>query len=251
MIYDQLTTVICTTSPSPCHPDTRMINETLRSVRHWFPNSIVRILCDGVRPELAHRETAYRDYTAQLQARQDSRTVLDVFGSHLHQTAMVKNVLPCVDTPLILWIEHDLPMRTDVDIEWQMMADAIMAGCADVCRLMLTESVHPDHLHLYQGQIPGWPRIWKQRQWSGWTHLASTDMYRRLLRDYDYRRGLLMVENYAQRIIETHPWEDFKLTSYIPDPAAARRIYHLHGRGGVDGGPDDPSFVAKDIYRYA
>ena len=247
--YNDLVTVICLTSPSPCHPDTRIIDETLASVRHWFPTAPIYILADGVRPELEYRRWQYHDYLLKLASQLPSNFYMFPVKDHSHQTAMVKNALPHVKTPLLLFIEQDLPIRTDpgVDIDWQMMADAILSGSVDLCRLMLHESVHPEHLHLYQGQIAGYPHLWKQRQFSGWTHLASTEMYKRLLLDFDMR-AKIMVERYVGRVIEARPWEDFKLTSYIPDPAASRRIYHLHGRGGVDGGADDPTFVETEVY---
>lgn len=249
MRYDQLTTVICPTSPSPCHPSTRIIDETLRSVRHWFPEPPIFILVDGVRPELQHRHIDYVHYLDNLISHDMPKVWFYHHDRHHHQTAMVAKVLSQIQTPLLLWIEQDQPIRTDVDIDWQMMADAITTGHADLCRLMLHEGVHPEHEYLYQPPLPDYPHLRPQRQWSGWVHLASVAMYRRLLHGYDPARGLLMVERYVGRIIESHPWSDFKLTSYVPDPAAARRIYHLHGRGGVDGGPDDPTFASQEIYR--
>jgi hypothetical protein len=262
--YDRLTTVICPTSPSPCHPSTRIIDETLRSVRHWFSDASILVLADGVRRELEHRRQSYSRYLNNLWNgySPSERSLCDLamcelvpnthvyeFIDHHHQTAMVKEALPQIKTPLLLWIEQDQPIRTDVQIDWQMMTDAIMSGSVDLCRLMLHEGVHSEHEYLYQPPLTDYPHLRPQRQWSGWVHLASTDMYRRLLRDYDPRRGLLMVERYVGRIIEAHPWSDFKLTSYVPDPVAARRIYHLHGRGGVDGGQDDPTFAEQEIYR--
>jgi hypothetical protein len=249
MNYDQLTTVICPTSPSPLHPDTRIIDETLRSVRYWFPTALVYILADGVRPELEHRRRAYEEYQLRLLCNlPDQRTYVVPHSSHRHQTAMVKGILPIVDTPLLLWIEQDLPIRTDIDIDWRMMADAILSGQVDLCRLMLTEQVHPEHEYLYQPPLPDdYPHLRPSRQWSGWTHLASTAMYRRLLKDFN-PAARIMVERYVGRILEARPWSDFKLTSYVPDPIAARRIYHLHGRGGVDGQPDDSTFVETEIY---
>ena len=246
--YDQLTTVIMPTSPSPSHPDTRIIDETLRSVRHHFPESAIFILADGVRPELAHRRQDYSRYLDTLEERKPAHTHIYRFLNHHHQTAMVKKILPEIPTSLLLWIEHDLPIRTDVPTDWQMMSTAIMSSRVDLCRLMLHEGVHPEHEHLYRPPMSDYPHLRPQRQFSGWTHLASTSMYRRLLKDYDPSRGRLMVERYVGGIIESGGWEQWKLTSYIPDPMAARRIYHLHGRGGVDGGEDDPTFVWLEKY---
>ena len=248
MTYDQLTTVIMPTSPSPSHPDTRIIDETLRSVHHHFPASAIFILADGVRSELEHRRQDYSRYLDALEDRKPERTWLYRFLTHHHQTAMVKKILPEIPTPLLLWIEHDLPVRTDVPTDWKMMSTAIMSGRVDLCRLMLRELVIPEHEHLFRPPLDDYPHLRPTIQWSGNTHLASTSMYRRLLKDYDPERGKLMVERYVAGIVEAGGWEQWKLTAYIPDPVAARRIYHLHGRGGVDGGEDDPTFVETERY---
>lgn len=245
--YDQLTTVICPTSPSPSHPDTRIIDETLYSVRHHFPTAPIYILADGVRPELSHRYAQYSAFLDRLYNHPPTNTSLVHHPHHHHQTAMVKKILPFITTPLLLWIEQDLPIRTDVPTDWAMMARAITMGCVDLCRLMLHEQIHPEHKHLYYGVVEGFPHLQRQMQFSGWTHLASVDMYRRMLKDFDIR-ARIMVERYVGRVIESRPWTEFKLSSYIPDPVAARRIYHLHGRGGVDGGVDDPTFVETEVY---
>jgi hypothetical protein len=252
--YDQLTTIIVPTSPIPAHPDTSIIHGVLASLIYHFPASRVVITCDGVRQELAARQPAYDWYIRRLV---DSvlpalstfphQFCVSLHDRHMHQAAMMREVIGNVDTPLVLFCEHDIAVRTDVPTDWQMMANAIMSGRVDLCRLMLHEGVHPEHEHLYGPPIDEYPYLRPQRQFSGWTHLASTAMYRRLLQDFN-PRARVMIERYVGRVIEPRPWSDFKLTSYIPDPAAARRIYHLHGRGGVDGAADDPTFVETEIY---
>lgn len=248
MNYHQLTTIVCPTSPSPSHPDTRIIDETLRSIRYHFPDSMIFICADGVRSELEHRRQAYESYLDKLALTLPPRTWIYRYGSHHHQTAMMAKILPEISTPLLLFIECDLPIRTDVPTDWQMMADAILSGRVDLCRLMLHESVHPEHEHLYQPPLSDYPYLRPQLQYSGWVHLASTAMYRRLLGGYDQTRGLLMLERYVGGIIEAGGWDKWKLSSYIPDPVAARRIYHLHNRGGADSSPDDPTFVETERY---
>ena len=244
--HDKLTTVMLFTSPIPSNPSTAIIDETLRAVRFWLPESPVFILADGVRTELEHRRAAYEMYLNKL----EDRCMRDVWifrhSAHRHQAAMMKGILGQIKTPLTVFQEHDLPLRTDVGIDWPLISEAIMTGQADSVRFMLTDSIHPEHMYLMLGMLRGSP-LMKTRQLSGWTHIAATDYFRRLFKDFD-SRAKIMFERVAGRIIEAHPWEDFKLTSYIPDPAAARRIYHTHGRGGVNGEPDDKTFVETECY---
>ena len=235
--YDSNTTILMPTSIIPSHPDTRIIEETLTSIRHHFPTALIVILCDGLRSELEHRRQAYDQYLENLAIVANNYcpgVTLLLHGEHRHQTHMVKHALDnFVVTPLIVFQEHDLPVRTDVGTDWQMMADAILSDRVNLVRLMLHEQIHEAHYHLMDGMIDGLP-LMKQRQFSGWTHMASADMYRRLLDGFDMR-AKIMVERYVCRFIENVPWDRWRLTSYIPDPNAARRIYHLDGRGaGVE-----------------
>lgn len=245
---DNDVTVLIPTSSIPRHPDTSMIDEVIASVRYWFPESWIMLLADGLRPEFADRESQYVEYLNRLQETADDHTIIRLFSrGHLHQTTMIINTLPNVVSPLILFCEHDIGLLTDRPIDWQMMADAIRSNRCDLVRLMLTEDVHPLHEYLYLPPMPDLPHLRPQRQWSGWTHLASTDYYRRLLTGFD-TRAKMTVERYVVRLIESQPWDRNRLTSYVPDPQHAKRIYHLDGRLTADGTAKDPSFEEQEIY---
>ena len=239
---NDLVTIVVVTSPIPSHPDTCLIDNTLSRLRYHFPTARMVVNCDGVRPELAHRKHAYDDYLYRLQLL--GRTGLDfetvTWFNHTHQSTMFYQTLEAVTTPLVLFSEHDLPLFTDREIDWHMIARAILSGAIDLVRFMLTESIHPEHLYLYDGPHPEYPDLFRQRQYSGWTHIASTDMYRRLFAGYD-RRARLMLEHYLPRIIEPHP-ERCRMASYIPNIIAAQRIYHTDGRSG------DPWLEGNRVY---
>ena len=243
-------TVLCLTSPIPIHPQTRIIDETLRAVRHHLPYAPILILADGVRPELEDRRQAYLQYLDALDPWLRCSAGITIFREHVHQTLMLHTALSLVQTPFVLFQEHDLPLRTDADIDWDKIMQCILAGEVDLVRFMLTESIHPEHEHLMCGRInPFRVPLVKTRQFSGWTHLASTEFYRKLLHGVTPSVNCFL-EPYAQGRIETGAWDDWRISIYVPDETAARRLYHLHGRGFHDGTDRaDDQFLSSMTYR--
>ena len=58
-----LVTVLIPTSPIRSHPDTAMIEQTVRDVRSKLPESEILIMVDGVCPKQEDYRTAYEEYT--------------------------------------------------------------------------------------------------------------------------------------------------------------------------------------------
>jgi len=251
-MIDSSVTVLIPTSSIQSHPSTAIIRETIASVRHHLPTAEIRILCDGIRPEFEHRRPQYVQYLFNLTGEVDEHTFVRTFDEHSHQSTMVKLTLPSVTTPLVLWTEHDQALLTDADrpIDWQMISGAITAGAVELVRLMLTETINPLHEYLYSGPVDGYPQLLRNRQYSGWTHLASTEFYRRMLANFD-TRAKMTIERYCYGFIETAgDWNKWKMASYIPDPERTKRIRHLDGRAGPgpNGTPRDPSFEELEVY---
>jgi hypothetical protein len=243
---DNEVTVLVPTSVIPRHPDTSILDDTLASIRFWFPTSWIIIMADGVRPEFESRREQYAEYLRRVEGQLGERMILRKFDHHCHQTTMVINTLPSVTTPLIYWSEHDQPLLTERPIDWTTLAAAILTNRCDLVRLMLMEEVHPAHEYLYNGWLEGLP-LRPQKQWSGWSHLASTEYYRRLLAGFD-TRAKMTVERYVVRLVEPRPWEENRLTSYIPDPKQAKRLRHSDGRCSADGTFKDPTFEELEVY---
>jgi len=245
MAIDDRVTVIIPTSSVPSHPSTRIIEQVLTSIDHHLPGAPIHILVDGLRPEYAHRHEQYAEYTRRLADVVPANTTIVVHSQHLHHAATIKLALEDIRTPLMLYCEHDMGILLDRTVDWPLLAEAITSGKCDLVRLMLTETIHPLHMYLMLGMIDGWP-LMRNRQFSGWTHLASVDFYRRLLAPFDMR-AKIMVERYAASIIERSSWEQWKMTSYIPDPEASKRLFHLDGRTGDDG-VRQPSYEELEVY---
>src|SRR5579859_1773176 len=115
MLDDQVT-ILIPTSPIPRHPDTSLIEECVGSIRIHFPKARIIIMADGVRPQVEHRREQYAEYKEKLAKLCNEfklgRTELCIFSEPSQQATMTKNVLHHhVNTPLIMFVEHDAVFR--------------------------------------------------------------------------------------------------------------------------------------------
>jgi hypothetical protein len=151
-----LVTVLIPTSPIRSHPDTAMIEQTVRDVRSKLPESEILIMVDGVRPEQEDYRTAYEEYTRRLLSLANHEwhnVMVLLFEYHQHQAHMTRAALSHVATPAILFVEHDAPITPDYEFEWDRLIDAIMCGDANVIRFHHEALVLPDHEHLMLGPV--------------------------------------------------------------------------------------------------
>ena len=74
-------------------------------------------------------------------------------------------------------------------------------------------------------------------QYSARPHLASTDLYRRALADH-FTGLCCMLEDKLHSVLQTTPWDDWRLHIYTPAPDAdghgIKRSWHTDGRQGDD-----------------
>lgn len=241
-------TVLIPTSPIAAHPDTSIIEETIRSVRFWHPSAEIVVMCDGVRPEQEHYRSRYETYLKRLVwlAHRDQRILPVIHDEHLHQVEMTRRALPLVSSPTVLFVEHDTPLVTDEPIDWAPLVDAVRSGDADLVRFHYEAGVHPEHEHLMLDDKPrdvrGAPLL-RTVQWSQRPHLANTGFYRRLL-DQEFPPGYVgMVEDHMHGVVHSAwreyglaGWDRYRLWMYAPE-GNIKRSLHLDGRG------DDPKWT--------
>lgn len=250
---NDLVTVIIPTSPIPSHPSLDVIEQTIASVREQLPTADIIVTCDGVRPEQQHRDADYQRYLRRLMwaANQWPNVVPVVRAEHGHQGNTTRAALKLVDTPLILFVEHDTPIVGEVP--WRSLCDAVLSDEARVIRLHHEASILDVHRHLMLDDAPrdvcGAPMI-RTRQWSQRPHLASTDTYRRLIRTYFGTESRTMIEDVMHGIVEHawitrgfDGWLDWRLWIYHPD-GDTKRSTHLDARG------DDPKFETDFVFAY-
>ena len=149
---DDLITVIVTTSPTPLHPSTDHIRQTIESIRSDLPTAEIVIACDGVRPEQCHRTADYQEYIRRLLwacNTEWSNVVPLVLDEWQHQALATRAALELVETPLILFMEHDTPIVGDID--WAGLCRATLGPDVDLIRLHQDVAIHPDHESVMHG----------------------------------------------------------------------------------------------------
>lgn len=236
-------TVLIPTSPIPTHPDTSIIETTVASVRHWLPDADIIIMCDGVRTEQEHHRGRYEAYLRRLlwlcQWRWQGVTPI-VFDDFQHQANMTRVTLGHVDTPAVLFVEHDTPLVTDWLIDWPALFDAV-GDQLDVIRLHHEAVIVGSHRPLMVDKTPidfaGAP-ILRTTQWSQRPHLAAAGYYRRILDDHFPTSGRTMIEDKMHSVAQVEGWHAHRIGLYAPGENL-KRSWHLDGRG------DDPKFECR------
>jgi len=231
---DSDVTVVIPTSLIKTHPDTGIIEETIKSIRHYFPESEIIITCEG----RGYGDPDYEEYKARLLWKCNFKwhnVIPVVFNKFSQQSNMLKAVMGDIKTPLILYVEHDAPMVTDRNIDWNLIKDALYSGDADLVRLLHEEQIHPEHEHLVfrrEGHFV------KTKQWSQRPHLATKSFYARILQNY-FTDDPEFIEDVMHGVVATfckdNPntgWYNFRICIYNPteDPIGIKRSYHLDGR---------------------
>lgn len=237
-------TVLIPTSPIPAHPDTAMIEETVASVRHHLPTAEILIMVDGVRPEQEHRRADYEDYQQRLlwlSRHQFGRCTVLRHEEHQHQANMTRHALTMVDTPLLMFVEHDTPLVTDMPIDWPGVTHALLSDQLDLIRFSHEAWVLDSHWYLMVDDAPqsvdGVPVI-RTTQWSQRPHVSRADFYRRLLDDHFPPSGRTMIEDLAYSVVQRYPWRFHRLALYAPGPNMKRSL-------NLDGREDDPKYEMR------
>lgn len=232
-------TVLVPTSPIPSHPDTRIIDETIASIRAHIGSEII-IMIDGVRPEQEHFRKNYQEYIRRVlwKCNNEWENVTPLlFEEHTHQANMTRKALLYVKSPLILFVEHDTPITPDREIPFPKFVDALTSGKANLIRLHHEALVLDVHRHLMIGEPED--NLWATFQWSQRPHLATTEFYQRILADYFPPEARTMIEdNMYGKLEEAYRnrgragWNEFKVWIYTPE-GDIKRSYHLDGREGL------------------
>lgn len=237
-----LTTVLVPTSPIPSHPDTRIIDETISTIRTHLDSEII-IMIDGIRDEQLYLKEQYQEYIRRLlwKCNNEWENVIPLlFEEHQHQANMTRKALQLIKTPLILFVEHDTPLTPDRDINWDSVEDMVLSEEANMVRLHHEALVLDVHKYLMIGE-PEYTfkeSYWRTYQWSQRPHIASTEFYRRILEQYFPPSAKTMIEDRMYGVLEEAyrhrgkmGWDEFKVWMYYPE-GDIKRSYHIDGREG-------------------
>lgn len=235
---DRGCTVLISSSPIPSHPSLAILEETLQTI--WTSTKgepEIIIMLDGVREEQADLADAYAEYVREVcwRSLHHWRNVLPVISRrHLHQVGMTRLTLELVDTPVILFMEHDTPLEPE-PIEWPDCISLLEWGALDVLRFHHESEILPDHEHLmidHDTQMFGTVPLRRTRQWSQRPHLARTDYYRRILADYFTPGAKSFIEDRAHGMVQSSPDHENRIAIYHP-AGNIRRSRHTDGRASA------------------
>lgn len=227
-------TIIVPTSPIPSNPSTAIIDRTLSSIHQFLPDAPTIVMCDGLRGEryMEFKEALRGNTTAQFE-----------FDTHLHQSAMLTQVLPSVQTPLIYFLEHD--WETLPGVPWKELSQLILGGQYKYIKLHAAPRIHPAHEHLMGDRViwygdkqypmlqDGNPQtpvpVIETVQYSANPHLALTEWYRELARKY-LEGKTDFIENILHGPLSKYgPRADMAI--YNPPDGDMFRVRHLDGKG--------------------
>ncbi len=235
-------TVIIPTSPIPSHPSTAILDETIANIRK-YTDAPIEILFDGVHEKMKHRENDYKAYYKAVVRKIGNGDYGDCgalfFQVHTHQAGMTEEILTMIDTPLIMFCEHDTSPIGDIPFQdmckWLAVDPEI-----NYIRFNIFDRILEEHEYLMLDEMYGIidKRPFTLRrtiQWSQRPHIAKSEWYRRILRDhFGTKHKNSMIEDVMHSVvIESHKSlgkDVFGLAIYTPE-GNQLRSYHSDGRG--------------------
>lgn len=242
-------TSIITSSPTPgtVEEQYQRLMETVASARYHFFHHQQIVCFDAVRPQQAHLADAYNEYVRYAIdqfKRGDSLVLPIVTDSHVHQVGLMRRAMEFVDTPAVLFLEHDTPLVLDLGVSGQASLDLIEQGAIDVLRYHHEAVVQPAHEHLMIDhetvEMLGVP-LRRTHQWSARPHLASADYYRRVLASEFSEDANCFLEDRLHSSAQVDP-RGHRIAIYHPDSGNIKRSYHTDGRAG------QPKFDDKQVF---
>ena len=229
-------TVIIPISVIPSHPDTRIIDETINSIRHHLPDSEIILQIDGLRAERKERKKDYDEFKNRLlwKCLHEWNSVLPIiFDVHSHQTTMMKNTINEIKTSLMLYVESDTPLVIDEKIAWEECLDMIEYDKAKTIRFHFESFIPESHEYL---MFEKEGNFLKTIQWSQRPHLSLVSYYKDIVLPYSEEKTF--IEDRFHGKVQDDGWNLHKLWIYHPE-GNIKRSYHLDGREGTRKFTDD------------
>lgn len=234
-IYNQVLTVVIPVSPIKSHPDTKILDKTISSIRYHLPSVKIIVSFDGVRPENEDMRADYIEHIrAVLYKHHDIYPV--IFSEHRHQSGMMNALLEeHITTPLLMYVEQDTPLE-EMEIDFAEIYTLIKSGQSNLVRFSHESEILPEHKHLMLGKTGNFTRT---VQWSQRPHIASTAFYKRVMKEFspdtksfieDHMHGVVANAFVEDKDLGYHQW---RLHIYTPE-GNIRRSYHTDGRQGAE-----------------
>ncbi len=242
-------TVILVTSVIPTHPETYIVEETIKSIRYHLPDSEIILQIDGLREEQSHRKEQYDEYKTRMLWKclhEYTNVTPIIFDEYSHQSTMMKKTIEMIKTSLVLYVEGDTPLVIDEPIDWNECISFIESGMANTIRFYHEGVVPHEHDWLMMDVVEPFLQT---LQWSQRPHLSLLRYYqeevlseipeRTFIEDYMHSKAF---EDYIipwRQNRSKEGWEKHKLWIYYPSRTNSKRSYHLDGRQGLKKYTDD------------
>ncbi len=230
---DDEVSIVIPVSPIPSHPSPEILLETIRSIRHYFKDTIY-LMFDGVRKEQEGKRKDYQEFIRRVLWKNRELNIYPIiFEEHKHQVGMMREVLPILKSKLLLFVEQDTPIVTDEPIEWDKIKEFISSGQSNLVRLYHESFIHPDHKHLMLES----GLFTETAQWSQRPHMSTVAFYNRLI-SYFSPNANGFIEDYIHGkeyedfvIYGREGWYQWKTHIYTPK-GSIKRSLHTDGRAG-------------------
>lgn len=233
-------TVLIPTSPIPSHPSTAILDETIANVRK-YTDALIIIMMDGVHSSIAHRTEDYEKYrqavVVKIALGEYGNCWAKDFEHHTHQAEMTRRTLKQVETPLIMFCEHDTSPIGDIPFYdlCYLIRDSVQFNYV---RFNIFDRILDEHKPLMLDENPIVPlpgiKVVRTIQYSQRPHIAKTIWYKSILFDYFAEHDKTMIEDVMHSVViskyEQVGKDTFGLCIYTPD-GSQLRSYHSDGRG--------------------
>ena len=237
---EDTTTVVIPVSPIKSHPDTSVLDETIKSIRAHTDAQII-ICFDGVRKEQSDRKKDYQLFINRILSSGYENICPIIFDKHEHQSGMMREVfnMDLIKTPLVLYVEQDTPLTPDMAIDWASCEELLLSGESSLVRFHFESRIPEEHKHMMIGDSES--GFQKTVQWSQRPHLATTAFYRRIMFEYFSEKSRCFIEDHMHGVVHNAyimdndlGWQQFRIHIYHPNDGNIKRSYHTDGRAGEE-----------------
>jgi hypothetical protein len=243
-VNDKITAVVLT-SPVVSNPLTNTIDETLDSIRYHLPLSQIFVLADGVRKEEERRRLnymTYLGYLANMLVTKYEPAYFAVSHKHLHQVGMMRGVINRIQTPLILFMEHDTPLEKR-PIEWKELVDILLDEKEPIeyIRFNPEASIPTEHNYLMVGEVKiGEVSLMRTLQFHARPHLATVNFYKRALAKFSPQANCF-IEDKMHSVCQCEGYSAWPMAIYTP-LGDQKRSRHLDARDSAKKYDDEQIF---------
>jgi len=223
-------TVVLPISAVKSHPDTVIVDETIKSIRTQLPNATIIATFDGVREEKKDKYNDYQEFIERFLRKYGNANIYPIiFTDHTHQVGMMRESMKHIKTKFIVYVEQDTPF-TDDYIDWKGCKIAL--DTVDLIRFHFETQIPEPHKYLMRGKIQNKavPLI-RTRQWSQRPHITTKIFYDRVLQNFS-PNAISFIEDKMHSVAQEQP-RQYRLSIYNPK-GSIKRTYHTDGRAGEE-----------------